>query len=87
MERTGCKFTAASAQPLSSARFRTLCPMRSASPQRQGSSMVEEAASPGRLARAVELATAELDYSDENYAYGSTPYTSYITVRTAVHRI
>jgi len=32
MERTGCKFTAASAQPLSSARSRTLRPMRSAKP-------------------------------------------------------
>ena len=30
MERTGSKFTAASAQPFSSARFRTLRPMRSA---------------------------------------------------------
>lgn len=36
-----------------------------------------------RLAHAVDEASSELDYSEENYAYGSTPFSSWMKVRWA----
>ncbi|KAF5825394.1 hypothetical protein DUNSADRAFT_10632 [Dunaliella salina] len=39
----------------------------------------------GRLARAIDQATEDLDYSDQNYAYGSTPFCSWAKVRAVMH--
>ncbi|KAF5825395.1 hypothetical protein DUNSADRAFT_10632 [Dunaliella salina] len=38
-----------------------------------------------QLARAIDQATEDLDYSDQNYAYGSTPFCSWAKVRAVMH--